>query len=323
MADRPNPLKLNPLQAKTLALLQELARQPRYANPPDADGAVVVRYLPAAHGDHFHIGDAVVRTLARYAPGIESLILHRQVITPDDIERITGLSEGNIFQGELALQQLFFLRPVPEWARYRTPIHGYWQCGAGTHPGGGIMGASGRLAALEMLKAGRFATLATFGTSYSIKLPTVGAQVFVPIWHRALGREAAAGVTAHFTSTESDARRMISLMLRDMRVDVVTTLAANLTWFDLIEAGTSATLPILLIYCGRDRLVNFALWETLRKMRGKPNFHRVDLPTAGHCANLEVPDEVRAALVEFWAGTPGGLSPGATRHALPRGARGR
>jgi phytoene dehydrogenase-like protein len=98
-------------------------------------------------------GDAVVDTLARYAPNIKSLILHRQVLTPDDIERITGLTEGNIFQGELALQQLFFLRPVPEWAKYRTPIHGYWQCGAGTHPGGGIMGASGRLAALEILKA--------------------------------------------------------------------------------------------------------------------------------------------------------------------------
>jgi phytoene dehydrogenase-like protein len=98
-------------------------------------------------------GDAVVKTLARYAPNIESLILHRQVLTPADIERITGLSEGNIFQGELALQQLFFLRPVPAWARYRTPIHGYWQCGAGTHPGGGIMGASGRLAAREILRA--------------------------------------------------------------------------------------------------------------------------------------------------------------------------
>ncbi len=98
-------------------------------------------------------GDAVVDTLARYAPNIKSLILHRQVLTPDDIERITGLTEGNIFQGELALQQLFFLRPVPEWAKYRTPIHGYWQCGAGTHPGGGIMGASGRLAALEILRA--------------------------------------------------------------------------------------------------------------------------------------------------------------------------
>jgi phytoene dehydrogenase-like protein len=96
-------------------------------------------------------GDAVIKTLARYAPNIESLILHKQVLTPADIERITGLSEGNIFQGELALHQLFFLRPVPEWAKYRTPIRGFWQCGAGTHPGGGIMGASGRLAAREIL----------------------------------------------------------------------------------------------------------------------------------------------------------------------------
>jgi phytoene dehydrogenase-like protein len=99
-------------------------------------------------------GDAVVRTLARYAPNIESLILHRQVLTPLDIERITGLSEGNIFQGELSLSQLFFLRPVPQWAKYRTPIRGYWQCGAGTHPGGGIMGASGRLAAMQILAGG-------------------------------------------------------------------------------------------------------------------------------------------------------------------------
>jgi len=98
-------------------------------------------------------GDAVVDALARYAPNIKSLIIERQVLTPADMERITGLSEGNIFQGELALQQLFFMRPVPQWAKYRTPIRGYWQCGAGTHPGGGIMGASGRLAALEILGA--------------------------------------------------------------------------------------------------------------------------------------------------------------------------
>jgi phytoene dehydrogenase-like protein len=97
-------------------------------------------------------GDTVVDTLARFAPNLKSLILHRQVLTPVDIERITGLSEGNIFAGELALHQLFFLRPVPKWAKYRTPIRGYWQCGAGTHPGGGIMGATGRLAALEIVK---------------------------------------------------------------------------------------------------------------------------------------------------------------------------
>jgi phytoene dehydrogenase-like protein len=96
-------------------------------------------------------GDAVVETLNRYAPNLRAAILGRQVLTPLDIERTTGLTEGNIFAGELALHQLFFLRPVAGWADYRTPIAGYWQCGAGTHPGGGIMGASGRLAALEIL----------------------------------------------------------------------------------------------------------------------------------------------------------------------------
>jgi phytoene dehydrogenase-like protein len=97
-------------------------------------------------------GDAVIDTLSEYAPNLKSLILHRQVLTPKDIEDSIGLTEGNIFQGELALHQLFFLRPAPQWSNYRTPIHNYYQCGAGTHPGGGIMGASGRLAALEILK---------------------------------------------------------------------------------------------------------------------------------------------------------------------------
>lgn len=100
-------------------------------------------------------GDAVVNALSRHAPNLRSQILHRQVLTPADIERVTGLSEGNIFGGELALNQLFFLRPVAGFAKYRTPVRGYWQCGSGTHPGGGIMGASGRLAALEILGAGR------------------------------------------------------------------------------------------------------------------------------------------------------------------------
>jgi phytoene dehydrogenase-like protein len=97
-------------------------------------------------------GDTVIDTLAEYAPNIKSAILHRQVITPADIERVVGLSEGNIFQGELALQQMFFLRPVPSWAKYRTPVDGLYQCGSGTHPGGGVMGASGRNAALSILR---------------------------------------------------------------------------------------------------------------------------------------------------------------------------
>jgi phytoene dehydrogenase-like protein len=100
-------------------------------------------------------GDTVVDTIAEYAPNLKRAIIGRQVLTPADIERITGLSEGNIFQGELALHQLFFFRPAPAWSQYRTPVAGLYQCGAGTHPGGGIMGASGRLAALRILKDGR------------------------------------------------------------------------------------------------------------------------------------------------------------------------
>lgn len=98
------------------------------------------------------LGDAVINTLAEFAPNIKEIILHRQVMTPLDIERVTGLTEGNIFQGELSLHQLFFLRPAAKWSRYRTPIPGYFQCGSGTHPGGGIMGASGRLGALAVLQ---------------------------------------------------------------------------------------------------------------------------------------------------------------------------
>jgi phytoene dehydrogenase-like protein len=98
-------------------------------------------------------GDAVVARIAEFAPDLPSKILHRQVMTPLDIERTTGLTEGNIFQGELSLEQLFFSRPVPGWARFKTPIRDLWLCGSSTHPGGGIMGANGRLAALEVLKA--------------------------------------------------------------------------------------------------------------------------------------------------------------------------
>jgi phytoene dehydrogenase-like protein len=100
-------------------------------------------------------GDTVVNTIAEYAPNIKDIILHRQVVTPLDLEREFGLSEGNIFQGELSLEQLFFLRPVPGWAQFRTPIKNLYMCGSATHPGGGIMAAPGRLAALEILKDGK------------------------------------------------------------------------------------------------------------------------------------------------------------------------
>jgi phytoene dehydrogenase-like protein len=97
-------------------------------------------------------GEAVLSTIEERVPKIRDLILHMQVQTPLDIERTIGLSEGNIFQGELSLEQLFFNRPVPGWARYRTPVEGLYLNGSATHPGGGIMGANGRLAALEVLK---------------------------------------------------------------------------------------------------------------------------------------------------------------------------
>jgi len=96
-------------------------------------------------------GDAVVDTIEEYCPGIKDAILFRQVLTPLDIEEMTGLTEGNIFQGELSREQLAFLRPAPGWARYRTPIRDLWICGSAAHPGGGIMGAPGELAAKTFL----------------------------------------------------------------------------------------------------------------------------------------------------------------------------
>ena len=98
-------------------------------------------------------GDAVIDRIAEFAPNIRDIIIGRQVLTPLDIERTMGLTEGNIFQGELSLEQLFFNRPVPGYARFRTPVQNLWLSGSSTHPGGGLMGANGRLAALEVLRA--------------------------------------------------------------------------------------------------------------------------------------------------------------------------
>ena len=133
---------------------------PSMAPPGQHVMSIFVQYVPYkvsggwTDAKREAFGDTVIDTLARYAPNIRPAILHRQVVTPADIERIVGLSEGNIFQGELALEQMFFQRPVPGWAQYRTPIGGLYQCGSGTHPGGGVMGASGRNAALTLLRDG-------------------------------------------------------------------------------------------------------------------------------------------------------------------------
>jgi len=99
-------------------------------------------------------GDNVLKVLEEYAPGITESVLYRQVLTPLDLERDFGLSEGNIFHGELSLEQLLFQRPTAGWAQYRTPVINLWMCGSGTHPGGGVMGSPGELSAKTMLKSG-------------------------------------------------------------------------------------------------------------------------------------------------------------------------
>jgi phytoene dehydrogenase-like protein len=98
-------------------------------------------------------GDAVVDTLAEYCPTLKSSILFRQVLTPWDLEQEFGLTEGNIFHGELGPDQLLFLRPAAGWARYRTPLRGLWLAASGSHPGGGLMGGPGELAARALLSS--------------------------------------------------------------------------------------------------------------------------------------------------------------------------
>jgi phytoene dehydrogenase-like protein len=98
------------------------------------------------------LGEAVISTIERYAPNIRRAIVGMQVITPKDIESIAGITGGNIFHGELLLHQIFFLRPTPQWADFRTPLKGYYFGASGAHPGGGVMGATGMLAAKEILK---------------------------------------------------------------------------------------------------------------------------------------------------------------------------
>ncbi|WP_413989704.1 phytoene desaturase family protein [Labrys okinawensis] len=114
--------------------------------PPKVEG----RDWTDADRDAF--GKTVIDQIADYAPGFRDLILHAEVRTPRELEAEVGLTEGNIFQGELTFDQLLFNRPVPGYAQYRSPIRGLYMCGSSTHPGGGVMGAPGRNAAAEILR---------------------------------------------------------------------------------------------------------------------------------------------------------------------------
>jgi phytoene dehydrogenase-like protein len=99
-------------------------------------------------------GDAVCNVIEELAPGFKSSIVGRHILTPWDLEQTYGLTEGNIFHGELSVEQLAFLRPAAGWARYRTPVNKLWMCGSGTHPGGGVMGTPGQLCAQTLLHEG-------------------------------------------------------------------------------------------------------------------------------------------------------------------------
>ena len=151
------------------------AKYGRYSQRPYIDGAIqsIVDPDMAPPGKHvmsnfiqyapYHLkdsdwdterekfGDTVQATLESFFPGFGDLVLHREVVTPLDIERTVGLSEGNIFAGEFLAPQMYFFRPAPGWSQYRTPIDGYYQCGSGTHPGGCVMGAPGKLASQQIL----------------------------------------------------------------------------------------------------------------------------------------------------------------------------
>lgn len=120
--------------------------------------SVFVQYAPyqLADGDwtpekRQAFGDTVIDAIAEHSPNFKDLILHAEIRTPWDIEREVGLTEGNIFQGELTMDQLLFNRPIPGYAQYRSPVQGLYLCGSSTHPGGGVMGAPGANAARTVL----------------------------------------------------------------------------------------------------------------------------------------------------------------------------
>jgi phytoene dehydrogenase-like protein len=123
-----------------------------------------VQYLPWRPGAgswpelRERLGDQVTATIGRFAPNVPGAVIARRVLTPLDLQETFGITEGNIFHGDLSLEQMFFMRPLPGWSRYRTPIAGLYLCGAGAHPGGGVTGAPGHNAARAVLADRRWRT---------------------------------------------------------------------------------------------------------------------------------------------------------------------
>ena len=135
---------------------------PTLAPPGKHFMSCFVQYAPPRIGgqswsdaDRDAFGETCIAQIERHAPGFRDLIVHAEIRTPRELEAEVGLTEGNIFQGELTFDQLLFNRPVPGYGQYRSPVRELWMCGASTHPGGGVMGAPGRNAAAEILRAAR------------------------------------------------------------------------------------------------------------------------------------------------------------------------
>ncbi|MFT5140564.1 MAG: phytoene dehydrogenase-like protein [Lysobacterales bacterium] len=131
---------------------------PTMAPPGKHFMSCFVQYVPPkvkgkdwTDADRDAFGATVINQINEYAPGFKDLVLHAEVRTPRELEDEVGLTEGNIFQGELTMDQLMFNRPIPGYAQYRGPVKGLWMCGSSNHPGGGVMAAPGANAAREIL----------------------------------------------------------------------------------------------------------------------------------------------------------------------------
>ena len=147
-----------PSQSPLLELTVPTLYDPSLAPPGRHIMGIFIQYAPYTLRDanwqelREPFAYRVLDLIEEYAPGFRSLVLEKQVLTPFDLEQRFGLTGGNIFHGEMSLDQMFVMRPVAGFARYRTPIRGLYLCGSGTHPGGGVMGAPGYNAAREILK---------------------------------------------------------------------------------------------------------------------------------------------------------------------------
>ena len=172
---------------------------------------------------------------------------------------------------------------------------------AGVGPVHWVGNSLGGIIALEMVgrEPERFRSLATFGTAYALDLPWPVAGS-IPVLYRTLGARLMARITARMTTPDPDARKLVAGILHDFDPKVGRAVAENVRRYDLIQNAARFKGPVLLICGSLDRLVNRALPQTLRAMREHPDFEVVDLPDAGHGANLDRPDQVRRILTEFW-----------------------